>query len=280
MNQHYMEEEMIQDFKQHLIEEERSEATILKYLHDVSYFFTVLNEQTFTKQAVLNYKEELTKTYAITSANSMLAAVNSFFRFMGWNDCIVKQFKVQKKVFCQESKELNKQEYYRLLTAARKNKNMRLYLVLQVICATGIRASELQYITVEALENSSVEVTCKGKTRTIFLPNKLRKLLKKYIKEQGIMTGAIFITKNRKPIHRSNIWREMKKLCKEAGVSESKVFPHNLRHLFARTFYKMEKDIAKLADILGHSSIDTTRIYIISTGAEHSRQMDRMQLVI
>ena len=166
------------------------------------------------------------------------------------------------------------------MDTAKQKGNERLNLILQTICGTGIRVSELQYITVEAVKNREATVSLKGKTRSVFLVKELRKKLIRYAAKQNIQSGAVFITRTGKPMNRTNIWREMKGLCKQAGVNPKKVFPHNLRHLFARTFYGIEKDIAKLADILGHSSINTTRIYIISTGSEHRRRMEHMRLII
>ena len=233
-----------------------------------------------TKTVVMEFKASIVENYEISSANSMIAAVNAFLRFMGWMDCCIKQFKVQKKAFCSEEKELTKSEYIRLVNTAKEKGNERLNLILQTICGTGIRVSELQFITVEAVRKGEAVVSCKNKTRTVFIVRELQKKLLHYIKTKGIASGCIFITKSGKPMSRCNIWREMKALCEQAGVSPDKVFPHNLRHLFARTFYGIEKDIAKLADILGHSSINTTRIYIISTGAEHKRKMENMRLII
>lgn len=218
------------------------------------------------------------KKYAVRSINSMLASLNSLLDFLGWSDCRVKALKQQKQVYCAEEKELSRAEYMRLLQAAQSKP--RLQLVMQTICGTGIRVSELQFFTVEAVKHGEAVVHCKGKTRTILIPGKLRKRLLDYAQKQKIRSGAIFITRNGKPLNRSHIWAQMKALCEEAGVTSGKVFPHNLRKLFAQTFYGIEKDIAKLADILGHSSIDTTRIYIITTGTEHRRKMERMKLVI
>ena len=206
------------------------------------------------------------------SVNAMLAGLNGLFAFHGWHDLKVKTLKLQQQVYCPEEKELTKQEYARLCRTAERRKNQRLSLILQTICGTGIRVSELRYITVEAAKQGEAVVNCKAKTRTVFLVKALRQKLLRYAAEQGIESGMIFVTRTGKPIDRTNIWREMKSLCQEAGVNPEKVFPHNLRHLFARVFYGIEKDIAKLADILGHSSIDTTRIYIISTGTEHRRR--------
>lgn len=212
------------------------------------------------------------------SVNSMLASINSFLEFQGWTDCKVKSIRIQQQIYCAEEKELSKAEYLRLLNASRKEEQLN--LILQTICATGIRVSELRYFTVEAVHHGEVTVSCKNKTRTILIPGKLKKALQDFARRRNITTGAIFLGKSRKPLDRSRIWRKMKQLCQSAGVAASKVFPHNLRKLFARTFYAIEKDIAKLADILGHSSINTTRIYIMSTGVEHRKRIERLGLVV
>ena len=271
---------MIGNFEDYLLSDEKSANTIEKYLRDVRAFAVYAGAIEITKTVVMKFKASLVENYEVTSANSMIAAVNAFLRFMGWVDCCIKQFKVQKKAFCSEDKELTKAEYIRLVNAAKEEGNERLNLILQTICGTGIRVSELQFITVEAVRRGEAIVSCKNKTRTVFIVRELQKKLLSYIKAKGITTGCIFITKSGKPMSRCNIWREMKALCEQAGVSPDKVFPHNLRHLFARTFYSIEKDIAKLADILGHSNINTTRIYIITTGAEHKRKMENMRLII
>ncbi len=270
----------INSFKKYLIENEKAEATIQKYMRDIRCFLEYANERMLDKAMLLDYKGTLEKSYAVRSANSMLAALNAFFQFLGWNDLCIKQFKVQKEAYCSEDKELTKSEYAALIRAAEQKKNERLSLVVQTICGTGIRVSELQSITVEAVKRGEAIVSCKGKTRKIFIVKALQKKLLRYAAEQKLTTGIIFVTKSGKPLNRSNIWRQMKELCQWAGVSEKKVFPHNLRHLFARTFYGIEKDIAKLADILGHSNINTTRIYIITTGAEHQRRMENMHLIM
>lgn len=271
---------MIGDFERYLRSDEKSDNTIEKYLRDARAFCEFAGSREICKSVVMEFKASLVENYEVTSANSMIAAVNAFLRFMGWMDCCIKQFKVQKKAFCSEEKELTKAEYIRLVNTAKEKGNERLNLILQTICGTGIRVSELQFITVEAVRKGEAIVSCKNKTRTVFIVRELQKKLLSYIKTKGITTGCIFITKSGKPMSRCNIWREMKALCEQAGVSPDKVFPHNLRHLFARTFYGIEKDIAKLADILGHSSINTTRIYIITTGAEHKRKMENMRLII
>ena len=270
---------MLEGFREYLEEEERSGATAKKYLRDVRQFARYADGRRMEKALVLEYKAALEENYAITSANSMLAALNAFLRFAGWEDCCVKPFRVQKKAYCSVEKELTREEYRRLTETAAKRGNERLSLVLQTICATGIRVSELEHITLEAVHRGEAVVSCKGKTRRILLVTCLRKKLLQYAREHRITEGAIFVTRNGRPIDRSNIWREMKALCRQAGVSPVKVFPHNLRHLFARTFYGLEKDIAKLADILGHASIDTTRIYIMTTGAEHRRKLEKLRLV-
>ena len=270
----------MQEFEFHLRNEERSAATIEKYMRDIRFFASFVCDVEIDKQKVLDYKSKLGETYAVASANSMIAAMNCFLRFCGWHDLCVKQFKMQREVYCSEEKELTRAEYVRLLEAANAKHNERLNLIIQTICGTGIRVSELQYITVEALHNGEAIVNCKGKNRRVFIVPELKKKLLHYVKEQGISTGTVFVTRSGNPVSRHSIWKDMKALCEQAHVSPSKVFPHNLRHLFARTFYGIEKDIAKLADILGHASINTTRIYIVTTGAEHKRKMEHMRLII
>ena len=270
----------MQEFEFYLRNEERSVATIEKYMRDVRFFASFVCDAEIDKQKVLDYKGKLGETYAVSSANSMIAAMNCFLRFCGWHDLCVKQFKMQRQVYCSEEKELTRAEYIRLLEAANAKHNERLNLIIQTICGTGIRVSELQYITVEALHNGEAIVNCKGKNRRVFIVPELKKKLLRYVKEQGISTGTVFVTRGGKPVSRNSVWKDMKELCEQANVSPSKVFPHNLRHLFARTFYGIEKDIAKLADILGHASINTTRIYIVTTGAEHKRKMEHMRLII
>ncbi len=270
----------IVEFKEHLILEERSAATVEKYIRDVKAFSEYAENGTITKETVIAYKKHLQENYAVRSVNSMLASINSLFAFLGWHDLRVKSLKLQQQVFCPEEKELTKAEYARLCKTAERKHNERLNLILQTICGTGIRVSELQYITIEAVKNGEAVVSCKAKTRPVFIVKELKQKLLRYAAEQGIKSGMIFVTRTGKPISRTNIWREMKALCEEASVNPQKVFPHNLRHLFARVFYGIEKDIAKLADILGHSSINTTRIYIISTGTEHRQRMENMRLII
>lgn len=266
-------------YRDSLIEEEKSNATIEKYIRDIRHFAEYINGRALSKTLVMEYKECLKKSYAVSSINSMLASVNHFFEFAGLPHYKVKQLKQQRKAYCEEEKELTKEEYVRLVQTAEKLGKEQLSLILQTICSTGIRISELQYITVSAVSSGMTEVDCKGKCRRIYIPHKLKMRLLVFCRNKGIRSGNIFITQNGKIVNRSNIWREMKNLCHDAHVAEKKVFPHNLRHLFARTYYSMEKDLAKLADLLGHSSINTTRIYIITTGEEHRKQVNRMQLI-
>jgi site-specific recombinase XerD len=280
MKGHFLTSKEIEGFRNYLRDEEKSENTLEKYIHDVTAF-SEFGSGAITKDIVIAYKQSLIDGgYAVRSINSMLASLNSLFSFLGWYELRVKSLKVQQQVFCPEEKELTKAEYVRLCQTAERKQNERLCLILQTICGTGIRVSELQFITVEAVRKGEAMVSLKGKTRSIFIVRDLQKKLLRYISEQKITTGSVFVTRTGKPISRTNIWREMKNLCFEAEVNPEKVFPHNLRHLFARVFYGIEKDIAKLADILGHSSINTTRIYIISTGTEHRQRMECMRLII
>ena len=269
--------QLLIDFEQKLIDEEKSSATVEKYLRDVRCFFAFLNEKEITKENVREYKSMLIKKYAPASTNSMLTALNVFLKFVGYYECQVKLLKIQKQIFINEEKELTKAEYQRLLQAAG---NSRLSLIMQTICATGIRVSELEYITVEAVKRGKGIVDCKNKIRYIFIPKILQRKLKEYIHKKKIKSGSVFLTKNGNVLNRSNIWRDMKQLCKKANVSPEKVFPHNLRHLFARTFYMVEKDIVKLADLLGHSSINTTRIYMMESGKNHQNRIERVEKVL
>ena len=274
-------EEIISDFKAYLISEEKSAATVEKYTRDTAAFCKFLQGGRLTKETAIAYKLKLTKDgYAVRSMNSMLVSINRLFDFLGLRDLRLKTVKTQQQIYCPEEKELTKAEYTRLCRAAQKKRNERLNLILQTICCTGIRVGELIFITVEAVRRGEATVTSKAKTRNVFIVKELQKKLLRYAQSHGIKSGSVFITRTGKPLSRTNIWREMKNLCLEAGVSPTKVFPHNLRHLFARVFYGLEKDIAKLADLLGHSSINTTRIYIISTGTEHRKRMENMRLII
>ena len=267
-------------FRAYLQDEERSEATVEKYLCEVTQFAAWLNDTEVTKSAVAEWKEHLlTSGYEPSTVNGKLTALDRFFDFMGWPDCKVKHLKLQRRLFRDDSRELTKAEYERLIATAEEMGKERLSLLMEAICGTGIRVSEVQYLTIEAAQQGKVEIYLKGKVRTILIPGKLCKKLLKYAKKHKIASGEIFLTRGGKSLSRKQIWAEMKALCKKAGVAPSKVFPHNLRHLFARTFYRVCRDVAKLADVLGHSSIETTRIYLISTGAEHAKTMDMLRLV-
>ena len=247
-----------------------------------SVFLTTkrLDDFGITKHETLTLVLRVPTSHAPATVNSILAAVNGFFRFMGWKDIAVKLLKIQKALFCDERRELTRAEYARLVSAAQKVGNERLSLVMQTICATGTRVSELRFITVEAVTTGRAEICNKGKRRTVFLPGRLRRLLRKYLQKQKKTAGAVFTTRTGRPLDRSNIWRDMKALCESADVEPGKVFPLNLRHLFARTYYSLEKDLSRMADILGHSSVNTTRIYTMESGGVHQRQLERMGMII
>ena len=270
---------LIKEFENYLIEEEKANATLEKYMRDIRAFSEWIKGEEVDKRKVLCYKEYLKSKFAPASVNSVLSSLNSFFEFNRWYDLKVKTLKIQKQIFAQKEKELTKAEYERLLDAAKKKSNERLYLLMQTICSSGIRVSELQYITVQAVNEKRANINLKGKVRIVILPKKLCKTLLQYAKEQKITSGSIFVTKTGKPLDRSTIWKMMKSLCESANVDKEKVFPHNLRHLFARTYYSIQKDIVRLADILGHSSVNTTRIYTMETGDIHRRQIQSLGLL-
>lgn len=281
MRSRFITTEIIEKFRLYLLDEEKSDNTIEKYLRDVTALANFCKSTAITKEVVIAYKEKLIEDhYSISSINSMLAGINSLFCFMGWHDLRVKTIKFQRQVFYPEEKELTRKDYERLCQAALKAKDERLYLILQTICATGIRVSELKFITVESVRKGKAFVSLKGKCRYIFIVRELQKKLLRYAAKQGIEVGSVFITRTGNPISRITVWREMKNLCVRAKVNPKKVFPHNLRRLFAREFYRIKKDISKLADILGHSTINTTRIYLMGTGTEHLPYMENMCLVI
>ena len=267
-------------FQQHLAEEERELGTIEKYMREVKKFALWQGRRKVTKETVSEWKEQLRQSgYKPETVNGKLSAVNKFLSCMGWGECCVKYLKIQRRLFRSTGRELTKDEYTRLVETAQGLGKTRLALLIETICATGIRVSEVKYITAEALRAGRADISLKGKIRTVLLPGKLCRKLQKYAKKQKITSGEVFLTRSGKGISRRQIWAEMKGLCKDAGVAPTKVFPHNLRHLFARTFYRVSRDVAKLADVLGHSSIETTRIYLISTGAEHVRQLERLGLI-
>ncbi|MBQ2942769.1 MAG: tyrosine-type recombinase/integrase [Clostridia bacterium] len=270
---------LINDFVIYLREEEKSKATAEKYLRDVTAFLLWLDGEEADKSKVLSYKDYLIEKYAPASVNSVLSSLNSFFDYCNRYELKVKTLKIQRRIFSDSKKELTKEEYGKLLVAAKSRENMKLYYLMQTICSTGIRVSELRFITLEALKEGKAEIKNKGKLRVILLPAELCKILKKYSERQKITSGPVFVTRNRKPLDRSTIWKMMKSLCEDAGVSPEKVFPHNLRHLFARTYYSLQKDIVRLADILGHSNVNTTRIYTMETGDIHLRNIQKLGLL-
>jgi len=280
MGSRVIEAAQLERFRNAMLEDEKGSATIAKYSRDVESFLAFAEGTEITKEVVIRYKQHLTEKYAPSSVNSMLAALNRFLKEIGRYDCVVKALRIQRQAFRGKERELTKAEYYRLLDAARKKGDNRLYMLMQTICATGIRVSELRFITVEALQRGRATVSLKGKTRQVLIPKALSKELTRYVKERGIKTGSIFVTSSGKPMDRSNILHRMKALCETARVAKEKVFPHNLRHLFACLYYKMEKDLSRLADLLGHSSLNTTRIYTSLSGAEQQRQIDRLGLVL
>ena len=272
---------LIEVFTKKLQAAERSAGTIEKYRRDVQSFITWLGARDVSHEAAAEWKQHLqVQGYSPATINSMLVAVNRFFDCMGWQDCRVKTLKIQRRLFRQENRNLSKEEYIKLINTACKRGMERLALLMETICATGIRVSEVQYITVEAARQGRTEISLKGKIRTILLPGKLCRKLLKYARKQKTVSGEIFLTRNGTGLSRKQIWAEMKALCRFAGVEASKVFPHNLRHLFAQTFYRVTHDVAKLADLLGHSSIETTRIYLIATGAEHEGLINKLKLII
>lgn len=265
--------ELLDGFAAQLRREEKSRATAEKYLHDAAAFAAFAAGREITKELTVAYKEQLTQRYAPGSVNTAIASLNAFLRFCGRACCRVKPLRLQRSLFAREEKELTAAEYERLLAAAGDS---RIAAVIRTVCATGIRVSELKYITAEAVWEGKAAVQCKGKVRLILLPGTLCRFLRGYMKKAGIKAGSVFVTRSGRPLDRSNIWKEMKALCAAADVPPAKVFPHNLRHLFARTFYRAEKDLLRLADLLGHSSINTTRIYTMDTGAQHRRALDRV----
>ncbi len=278
--EHFLNEAMIDEFRLRLEEEEKSSATIDKYIRDVRTFFAYAGvTESINKTTMIAYKEYLITKYAAASVNSMLTSVNIFLKEMNWHDCVVKILKIQKEAFRAKERDLTKEEYYRLVRAAEKKGNIRLSLIMQTIGSTGIRISELKYITVAAINMGYASVCSKGKRRTVLLPEALCQKLKHYVREKKIQRGSIFVTRTGKNVDRSNVCHEMKALGREAGVMKKKIFPHNLRHLFALTYYRAKKDISHLADLLGHSNINTTRIYTLVSGEEQAKQIEFLGLV-
>lgn len=272
-------DEIICGYERFLYSEERSDNTAKKYLRDIKGFYKYLGGRELKKSEVLEYKKAICERYAPSSVNSVISSLNSFFDYIERVDLKVKTLKIQRRIFADKEKELSKAEYERLLTAARAKRNDRLYYLIQTIAATGIRVSEVSFVTCDAVRAGRAIINNKGKVRQVLLPKELCRMLKEYIKKIKIKSGAVFVSRTGKPIDRFAIWKSIKKLCDAAKVSRDKVFPHNLRHLFARTFYGVQKDIVRLADILGHSSIETTRIYTIESGDEHQRQIEKLGLL-
>ena len=271
---------ILKEFEEYLIQEEREKATIGKYLRDAECFLVWLGNRELSKKQVVLWKEELTeKQYSPITINGKLAAINKLLLSLGKPECRVKYLKIQRRLFRSTERDLTKEEYTRLVETAFSDGRERLALLMESICATGIRVSEVQYLTVETAEAGRAEISLKGKIRTILIPGKLCRKLLKYAKKQKIASGEIFLTRSGKAMSRHQIWAEMKALCAQAKVQASKVFPHNLRHLFARTFYRACRDVVRLAGVLGHSSIETTRIYLITTGIEYRKQMSRLGLI-
>ena len=280
MKERVLNSRQLELFTRKLREDERSTGTIENYLRHIRAFAAWAEGRIITKELAAEWKEHLVSSdYCPGTINTMLVSLNRFFGFLGWNDCQVKTLRIQRRLFREDCKELTREEYQRLIKAAQATGRERLMLLMETICSTGIRVSEVKYITVEALKLGKAEISLKGKIRTILLPNKLCRKLLKYAKKQRTASGEVFLTRNGTGLSRKQIWAEMKSVCEKARVAASKVFPHNLRHLFARTFYKVCRDVARLADVLGHSSIETTRIYLISTGVEHQWQLEQMRLV-
>ena len=272
-------EETLAAFARQLGEEERSPATLEKYLREVRQFAAFLGGREVTRELAAAWREELSARQSPATVNGKLTALDRLLAFLGWEDCRVKHLRVQRQLFRDSARELSREEYARLVETARRLGRGRLSLLMETICATGIRVSEVRYITAEAVREGRTEIALKGKIRTILLPGKLCRKLEKYARQKKITSGELFLTRSGRPMSRKQIWAEMKGVCRAAGVAPSKVFPHNLRHLFARCFYRVSRDVAKLADVLGHSSIETTRIYLLTSGAEHIRTLDRLRLV-
>ena len=270
---------ILKSFQAELIKQERAPATIEKYMHDIRTFYSWLGNREVTPETVHEWKKSLTERFSPGTVNGKLAALNALFTFTGWTDCRARSLKLQRRAFRDDARELTRDEFYRLVATAERLDKERLALLLEAIGSTGVRVSEVKYFTVEAARRGVTEIALKGKIRTILLPGKLCRKLLKYARKQKIASGEIFLTRSGKPINRKQIWADMKALCKQAGVEPGKVFPHNLRHLFAQTFYHQTRDVVKLADVLGHSSLTTTRIYLISTGEEHQRELEKLKLV-
>lgn len=278
--EHIVDKTKLKEFQKHLMQEEKSSATIKKYMREVELFSEFLRGKGVNKEIILAYREYLLNQFQAQTVNGKLSAISAYLKFAGWDHLAVKLIKVQRRSFLSEDKELTDVEYRRLLTAAKQQHNLRLYYLMMTVCSTGIRISELKFITLDVLKVGYAEIRLKGKNRRVILPKDLVERLQHYVSQQGVTTGPVFQTRNGRPLDRSNICHDMKRLCEVARVDANKVFPHNLRHLFARSFYAIEKNLAHLADILGHSSIETTRIYIAVSMKSHERVIRKMQLIV
>ncbi len=274
-------EKIVENYRSHLTNEEKSKSTIEKYIRNIRNLKVYAMEQGLDKDIVAAYKKSLLESgkYKVSSINSMLIDINQFLEYQGWYEFRVKTYKVQKPMFYPDNKYLSKEEYKKLLKEAKKKGKIRLYFLLETLAATGMRVSELSFLTVEAVREGRVIIFCKGKVRQILLPSELQKHLLLYAEQKEIRTGIVFRTRSGNAVNRSNVWKEMKALCKGARIDPEKVFPHNLRHLFAQCFYQVKKDMEELADIMGHSSIETTRIYLITTEKEHRKELEKMDMV-
>ena len=279
---HIITEQLINQFREYLKYEEKSNATIEKYIRDIKKLMDFAGGREITKKLMLEYKENLriNQNYKLSSINSFLIAANRLFGYLEWYGLGVWTYRIQKEAFVSKKRNLSIYEYKKLVLAVRRKGNKRLEMIIQTLCSMGIRISELSYITVESVETGEVNIYGKRKQRKALIPEKLQKQLKQYISKNKIKNGVVFCTSSGNAVDRSNVWREMKVLKEETHVEGEKIFQHNLRHLFAKTFYKAEKDISKLADVLGHNSIETTRIYIRTTCEEYKKQLDKMELVI
>lgn len=280
MEDHIVSNQKIEQFRMYLMENEKSDATVRKYVREIKELQQYLTGEPIAKGKVIEYRKILQEKHRATTVNGKLSAINSYLQYAGLPDCAVKLLKIQRNAFINEEKELTQEEYRKLLEAAASQKKDRLYHLILTICSTGIRVSDVRFITVTSLEKGKAQINMKGKNRMIILPKKLIQKLKKYVQERKIVSGSIFCTRSGKPMDRSNICHEMKKLSEQIGVRREKVHPHSLRHLFARQFYEVHKNIAHLADVLGHSSIETTRIYVAVSAREHERTMETMNLII
>lgn len=276
----YINEKSINSYLNWLYQNEKSGQTIEKYRRFLFRFSAYLDTDIFGKEELITWKSQLKCRYSPVTVNGAIASLNGYLKYMGWSDAVINYLRIKKCAFCPEQKELKREDYASLVLAAKRKGNERLAMILQTVCSTGIRISELQYVTVDSVEKRRMMVECKGKVRMVFFPSKLCKCLKQYCQKQGIRSGKIFITRSGNVIDRSNIWREMKKLGEDANVSDDKIYPHNLRHLFARVYYDQEKDLSRLADILGHCSTNTTRIYTMESGEQHIQQLEKMNLII